>query len=179
LPIIVLTARAYELDIVVGLDAGAVDYVPQPFRLAELLARLRAQLRHVEPGAERTTIGPLQLDIAARRAWFNGDLLDLRAKEFDLLAALAANPGRVMRRDELMRDVWDQNFVARQRPLTSTWPPCARSSAATRKDPDQSRRFVVSATASNGCDETNLSQFSVAVAAIVRFGLAPTTPPRA
>ena len=78
-PIIVLTARTDELDIVVGLDAGAVDYVTKPFRLAELLARLRAHLRRVEPEPTRVTIGPLELDTGARRAWYDGHPLELRA----------------------------------------------------------------------------------------------------
>jgi DNA-binding response OmpR family regulator len=116
-PIIVLTARTDELDIVVGLDAGAVDYVTKPFRLAELLARLRAHLRRAEPEPTRVTIGPLELDTGARRAWYDGHPLELRAKEFDLLAALAANAGRVMRRDELMRDVWDENYFGSTKTL--------------------------------------------------------------
>jgi DNA-binding response OmpR family regulator len=117
MPIIVLTARTEELDVVMGLDAGAVDYVTKPFRLAELLARLRAHLRRVEPDRPRTTIGPLELDAGARRAWFDGTPLELRAKEFDLLAALVANAGRVMRRDELMRDVWDENYFGSTKTL--------------------------------------------------------------
>ena len=117
MPIIVLTARTDELDIVMGLDAGAVDYVTKPFRLAELLVRLRAHLRRVEPHQKRITIGPLELDASARRAWFDGGALELRAKEFDLLVALAANAGRVMRRDELMRDVWDENYFGSTKTL--------------------------------------------------------------
>lgn len=117
MPVIVLTARAQELDVVVGLDAGAVDYVTKPFRLAELLARLRAHLRRVDPIAETVQIGPLEIDGGARRAWFDGNALELRAKEFDLLSALAANAGRVMRRDELMRDVWDENYFGSTKTL--------------------------------------------------------------
>jgi DNA-binding response OmpR family regulator len=117
LPIIVLTARTEELDVVVGLDAGAVDYVTKPFRLAELLARLRAHLRRVETEPQLTVIGPLEIDTGARRAWFDGEVLELRAKEFDLLAALVANAGRVMRRDELMHDVWDENYFGSTKTL--------------------------------------------------------------
>jgi DNA-binding response OmpR family regulator len=115
MPVIVLTARAQELDVVAGLDAGAVDYVTKPFRLAELLARIRAQLRRVEP--QRMTIGPLEVDTGARRAWFDGHAIELRAKEFDLLAALVANAGRVMHREELMRDVWDENYFGSTKTL--------------------------------------------------------------
>ena len=117
IPVIVLTARAQELDVVVGLDAGAVDYVTKPFRLAELLARLRAHLRRVETEPQLTVIGPLEIDTGARRAWFDGNALELRAKEFDLLSALVANAGRVMRREALMRDVWDENYFGSTKTL--------------------------------------------------------------
>jgi DNA-binding response OmpR family regulator len=117
MPVIVLTARVQELDVVVGLDAGAVDYVTKPFRLAELLARLRAHLRRFDRVPERVTIGPLEVDAGARRAWFDGNALELRAKEFDLLSALVANAGRVMRREELMRDVWDENYFGSTKTL--------------------------------------------------------------
>jgi len=116
-PVVVLTARTDELDVVVGLDAGAVDYVTKPFRLAELLARVRAHLRHADADTERTKVGPLELDTASRRAWFEGEELELRAKEFDLLAALALNAGRVVRRDELMREVWDEHWFGSTKTL--------------------------------------------------------------
>ena len=104
-----LTAEHYTVDIArTGEEA---------LRLAELLARLRAHLRRFDGVPERVTIGPLEVDAGARRAWFDGNALELRAKEFDLLSALVANAGRVMRRDELMRDVWDENYFGSTKTL--------------------------------------------------------------
>jgi DNA-binding response OmpR family regulator len=109
--VIMLTARDEELDIVVGLDAGAADYITKPFKLAELLARVRAQLRRADPpGAPQASVGGLVVDTAARRAWLRGDELELRAKEFDLLARLIADAGNVVTRETLMCDVWDENW---------------------------------------------------------------------
>jgi DNA-binding response OmpR family regulator len=109
--VIMLTARDEVLDIVVGLDAGAIDYVTKPFELAELLARVRAQLRTPRPGAGAATRGgDLTVDPSARRAWLGGHELELRAKEFDLLARLSAAVGNVVTREELMADVWDVHW---------------------------------------------------------------------
>jgi DNA-binding response OmpR family regulator len=116
-PVVVLTARAAELDMVVGLDAGAVDYITKPFRLAELLARVRANLRRPVPNERRLRIGDLTIDLAARRVWWQGEELELRAKEFDLLAALGDRAGHVVTRDELMRDVWDQHWFGSTKTL--------------------------------------------------------------
>ncbi len=118
LPILVLTARHEEADIVVSLDAGAVDYVTKPFRLAELLARVRAQLRRPEPSAaERTAVGDLQIDHAARRVWAAGQELTLRPREYDLLALLASEAGRVVTRERIMDEVWDQNWYGSTKTL--------------------------------------------------------------
>lgn len=109
--VVMLTARDEELDVVVGLDAGAVDYVTKPFKLAELLARVRAQLRRNEPAVgAQSEAGDLRLDRRARRAWLAGTELELRAKEFDLLARLMADAGHVVTRGDLMADVWDQHW---------------------------------------------------------------------
>jgi DNA-binding response OmpR family regulator len=109
IPVLILTARADEVDLVVGLDAGADDYVTKPFRLAELLARVRALLRRagVEPGEEdELQAQDIRVDVAARRA-FRGDReLQLTAKEFDLLRVLVASAGTVLSRDLIMREVW-------------------------------------------------------------------------
>lgn len=109
--VVMLTARDEELDVVIGLDAGAVDYITKPFKLAELLARVRAQLRRTEPvvGAQ-SAAGDLRLDRRARRAWLADTELELRAKEFDLLARLLADAGHVVTRTDLMADVWDQHW---------------------------------------------------------------------
>ena len=109
LPILVLTARADEVDLVVGLDAGADDYVTKPFRLAELLARVRALLRRAggEGGdADEIAAQDVRVDIAAHRA-FQGDReLSLTAKEFELLRVLVREAGSVVSREALMREVW-------------------------------------------------------------------------
>jgi DNA-binding response OmpR family regulator len=117
-PVIMLTARRDEIDVVLGLDAGAVDYIGKPFRLAELLARVRAQLRRPAPsGTDVVEVGDLRVDTAARRVWLAGRELDLRAKEFDLLAALALSAGRAVTRDELMLDVWDMHWAGSTKTL--------------------------------------------------------------
>jgi DNA-binding response OmpR family regulator len=108
-PVLILTARGDEVDTVVGLDAGADDYVTKPFRLAELLARVRALLRRgndQRDGGDR----PITIDIKARQAFFRGQEVSLTAKEFDLLRVLAREEGRVVPRETLMLEVWDSWF---------------------------------------------------------------------
>jgi DNA-binding response OmpR family regulator len=118
LPIIMLTARNEEIDIVLGLDSGAVDYVTKPFRLAELSARIRAHLR-TRPGVPGPglVVGDLRLDPASRRAWHRDIELTLRAKEFDLLERLVRDAGRGGTREALMSDVWDANWYGSTKTL--------------------------------------------------------------
>jgi DNA-binding response OmpR family regulator len=104
-PVLVLTARADEVDTVVGLDAGADDYVTKPFRLAELLARARALLR-------RGVVDP-----EGRRVFLRGQEVQLTGKEFELLKALVANEGKVVSREKLMRDVWDSAWYGSTKTL--------------------------------------------------------------
>ncbi|GEN81644.1 response regulator transcription factor [Actinotalea fermentans] len=111
-PVLVLTARADEVDLVVGLDAGADDYVTKPFRLAELLARVRALLRRTQgDGAdgEELTAKDVRMDLAAHRAFQADRELHLTAKEFELLRVLVRDAGSVVSREQLMREVWDSD----------------------------------------------------------------------
>jgi len=117
LPIIILTARDTEIDVVVGLDSGAVDYVTKPFRLAELSARVRTHLRRIGPGSEKIVVGELVVDRRARRAVVAGSAVELRAKEFDLLACLAAAAGNVLRREDLMAEIWDEHWFGSTKTL--------------------------------------------------------------
>jgi DNA-binding response OmpR family regulator len=124
LTIVMLTARREEIDVVVGLDAGADDYLLKPFRLGELLARVRAHLRRqthrqeqAPDRAERLAAGGVELDRAARRAWLHGVELDLRPKEFDLLALLLAEAGRAVPRERIMTEVWDEHWFGSTKTL--------------------------------------------------------------
>jgi DNA-binding response OmpR family regulator len=122
LAILILTARDQELDIVSGLDAGADDYLVKPFRLSELLARVRAHLRRTvavapDPAPDALRAGELTVDRAARRAWRGADELELRPKEFDLLALLVAEAGRAVTRERIMRDVWDTEWMGATKTL--------------------------------------------------------------
>jgi DNA-binding response OmpR family regulator len=121
LTVIMLTALAEEMDVVVGLDSGAVDYVTKPFRLAELLARVHAQLRQHRARSGAGALGPpggpppivsgdLVVDVGARRVLLAGVEVALRPREFDLLARLARDAGRVVTRETLMHDVWDEHW---------------------------------------------------------------------
>src|SRR6478735_8549472 len=108
-PLLVLTARADEVDLVVGLDAGADDYVTKPFRLAELLARVRALLRRTggdTPDEDELRSQDVRVDVAAHRAFQAERELHLTAKEFDLLRVLVGAAGTVVARETLMREVW-------------------------------------------------------------------------
>ena len=107
-PILVLTARTDEVDMVVGLDAGADDYVTKPFRLAELLARVRALLRRAGSDFQDDTLEAqdIKIDVSAHRAFQDGRELQLTAKEFDLLRILINEAGNVVPRQVIMQEVW-------------------------------------------------------------------------
>ena len=114
-PIIVVTARSDELDRVLLLETGADDYVVKPFGFRELVARIRAVQRRMGSGPGRGAptqreLGPLLIDLAARRVWLAGEELDLTPKEFDLLAYLAAEPSRVRTREDIIASVWDEHW---------------------------------------------------------------------
>jgi two-component system response regulator ResD len=111
--VILLTARGEESDRLVGLRQGADDYVVKPFSPAELVARVDAVLRRVSPPDEEAPPiehGPLRIEPATRRVLLDGEELSLTQREFDLLAYLAAHPGRVYSRDQLMEAVWGEPF---------------------------------------------------------------------
>ena len=120
-PIIMLTARGTELDRIVGLELGADDYVVKPFSSAEVVARIRAVLRRTgdaeAPASTAIAAGALQIDPAARRVSLRGDAVDLSRKEFDLLVELARHAGQVVRREDLMSRVWDENWFGSTKTL--------------------------------------------------------------
>ena len=111
LPIVVLTARDAEMDIVLGLNAGADDYIAKPFRLGELLARIGALLRRVGPqDATPVVVGDITLDPAVRAVRRGDREIELRPREFDLLLLLARNAGRVVPRDRILAELWRDHW---------------------------------------------------------------------
>lgn len=126
-PILMLTSRSSEPDRVLGLDAGADDYLTKPFGVLELVARARAILRRVatlsvvntEPGASPVTAGPLRIDPDQREVRVNGNLVDLTAREFDLLEYFARRPGRVFRRSDLLDRVWGRGHEGYEHTVNS------------------------------------------------------------
>ncbi|BAN04211.1 response regulator transcription factor [Ilumatobacter coccineus] len=129
LPIIMLTARAEEMDVIVGLGAGADDYIAKPFRLAELVARIKARLRVAEnTGAMARPGGPLvgagiELDTSSRRCHVTDSAtgerteIELTTKEFDLMELLMSQPSVTFKRDDIMAAVWDENWWGSTRTL--------------------------------------------------------------
>jgi DNA-binding response OmpR family regulator len=121
LAILILTARDQELDIVAGLDAGADDYLVKPFRLSELLARIRSHLRRASAldtdHRETLQLGELRIDRSGRRAWLGEEELSLRPKEFDLLTLFASNPGVALTRARIMESVWETSWLGSTKTL--------------------------------------------------------------
>ncbi len=121
--IMIVTARAGELDRVVGLDYGADDYLAKPFGLAELQARVRALLRRTGAGnglSSEDSADGLRIDVAARRVYAGETEVPLTGKEFDVLNILAANKDKVVSRGRLMADVWDENWYGSTKTLDVT-----------------------------------------------------------
>jgi two-component system, OmpR family, response regulator RegX3 len=119
-PIIMLTASGTVTDRVVGLELGADDYVVKPFAVGEVIARIRAVLRRGRTGwtdGGELRAQELRIDLGARRVWLADQEIDLTRKEFDLLARLARDAGRVVTRESLMSDVWDTNWFGSTKTL--------------------------------------------------------------
>jgi two-component system, OmpR family, response regulator RegX3 len=116
-PIIMVTARNAEIDAVVGLEVGADDYVSKPFRLRELIARVRAALRRFPTGGEEddlqldhVEVGDVRIDAARHEVYVRGEPVQLPLKEFELLELLVTNAGRVLTRDVLIDRIWGPNY---------------------------------------------------------------------
>ena len=123
-PVLMLTARADESDVLVGLGVGADDYLTKPFRMRELVARVRSLLRRVERASELAgrralELGDLRVDAAARRVWRGEEEVRLTPTEFDLLLCLAASPGAVVTRERLMAEVWGWDGASGTRTVDS------------------------------------------------------------
>jgi DNA-binding response OmpR family regulator len=119
LPILLVTARDAEIDIVVGLDAGATDYITKPFSINILLARIRAHLRGIEATDATTpiTVGPITVDPAAYIVTVDGQEVPLRRREFELLLLLSREAGRVVTRERLLSEVWDLHWESSTKTL--------------------------------------------------------------
>jgi two-component system response regulator RegX3 len=121
-PVVMVTARGEELERVLGLELGADDYVTKPFSAAELAARVRAVLRRTdselagEPGGV-LEIGDVRMELDRHQAFHGQEQLDLTVKEFDLLRLLLENAGKVVRREQLIRDVWDTTWFGSTKTL--------------------------------------------------------------
>jgi DNA-binding response OmpR family regulator len=141
LPLLMLTARGEPLDRIVGLELGADDYLPKPFEPRELLARVRALLRRSQtPSAEEVLrFGRLEIDLAARVVRLAGQVCDLTSYQFDLLAVLAQNPGRVMSRDHIMDALRGEPAAAFDRSIDVH---ISRIRAAIEDDPKEPRRVL-------------------------------------
>jgi len=117
-PIIMLTARGQEEDVVLGLNLGADDYVTKPFKVRELVARVNAFLRRRHAAQDTVCrFGDCELDLAAHKLLRNGAEVELTAKEFHLLAHLAARPGRALTRDEILDAVWGNSVIVTPRSI--------------------------------------------------------------
>jgi two-component system, OmpR family, response regulator RegX3 len=118
-PIVMLTARGEDVDKIVGLELGADDYVVKPFSAGELVARIRAILRRARSrdSGPVITVGDIRLDSDARTVTRRGDPVTLAAREFDLLARLMVDAGRVVRREQIMDEVWDEHWFGSTKTL--------------------------------------------------------------
>ncbi|MDO4899341.1 response regulator transcription factor [Actinomyces sp.] len=125
IPILMLTARSEDTDLVVGLDAGADDYVTKPFRLAELLARVRAQVRRASGEAIEDELvgGSIRVDVAAHRAFVGAEELTLTTREFELLRVLVRGGGQALSTEDILKEVWGEDPTGTEHTLSMhiTW----------------------------------------------------------
>ncbi|MFP4149137.1 MAG: winged helix-turn-helix domain-containing protein [Nitriliruptoraceae bacterium] len=138
-PVVMLTARSDTIDVVVGLESGADDYVTKPFEMAELVARVRASLRRASTSAARgdqLAIGPVHLDVSAHTVERDGVPLALTPTEFRLLAELARHPGQVLSREQLLEQVWGYDYLGDSRLVDAT---IQRLRAKVEPDPSNPR----------------------------------------
>jgi len=126
-PVVMLTARSDTLDVVVGLESGADDYVTKPFEMAELVARVRASLRRAsnsdrgsEPNSDVLKVGDVQIDLAAHTVTRNDERIELTPTEFRLLAELARHAGNVLSRGQLLELVWGYDYLGDSRLVDAT-----------------------------------------------------------
>ena len=142
-PIIMLTAREEETDKVLGLDLGADDYITKPFSIRELQARVRANIRRTDPGAEAPggAVGPVGLVIDAERfdVFIDGRGAELTQREFELISFLAASPGKVFSREELLHDVWLYEYFGDLRAVDVA---VRRLREKVEEDPSQPRYII-------------------------------------
>lgn len=118
-PIIMVTAKSSEIDVVVGLEVGADDYITKPYRMRELVARMRAVMRRSEESREdavadsdeQLCVGEVRMDRASHEVFVRGELVSLPLKEYELLSLLLENPGRVLPRDTLIDRAWGHDYV--------------------------------------------------------------------
>jgi DNA-binding response OmpR family regulator len=119
--VLILTARSEEVDVVVGLDAGADDYIVKPFGLAELLARIRVCERR-RPDTACVTIGDLEIDVGERRVTVRGEPVELSVKEYELVLMLGRNAGEIVRRSHLIESIWDEQSIGSTKTIdTHVW----------------------------------------------------------
>ena len=144
-PIIMLTAKGDEMDKVAGLEMGADDYITKPFSMREFRSRVKAALRRsrmpgADPDEEPISSGELEIDFARRAVTVRGEEARLTYVEFEILAALARSPGRVLGREKLLEHVWGTPSSAIPERLTCTSATCARSSSQSRRSPSTCSR---------------------------------------
>jgi two-component system response regulator MtrA len=133
-PVVMLTAKSETADVVRGLEAGADDYVPKPFKPAELVARVRARLRETDSREPETLqIADLTIDVAGHEVTRDGESLNLTPLEFDLLVELARRPGQVLTREELLEEIWGYRHQGDARLVNVH---VQRLRAKVEKDPD-------------------------------------------